>query len=138
MSRAQEIYSVDELISAFSLERVTKSPAVFDLAKLRWINGQHLRALPRDEITSLVGEHLADSGVATCHSSYLPHPPLSSPRVTLAVSTWRDIAAESAAIPPAGAATLHHHWGEQCVPEPRPSKSVRTAQARNSRDIAGI
>ena len=68
-STEQEIYSVDELISAFSLERVTKSPAVFDLAKLRWINGQHLRALPQPEIASLVGAHLAEDGVAKSASS---------------------------------------------------------------------
>ena len=61
----QEIYTVEELIDAFSLDRVTKSPAVFDLKKLRWINGQHLRALPTDELAGLVGEHLRAAGVSS-------------------------------------------------------------------------
>ena len=54
----KEIYSPDELISAFDLNRVVKSPAVFDMVKLRWINGQHLRAIPRTEIEALVGDTL--------------------------------------------------------------------------------
>jgi len=63
-STDQEIYTVDELIEKFSLERVTKSPAVFDIKKLRWINGQHLRALPEEERCKLIGEHLKETGVA--------------------------------------------------------------------------
>ena len=35
----QEIYSTAELQSAFSLERITKSAAVFDKTKLSWVNG---------------------------------------------------------------------------------------------------
>jgi len=35
--------SVDELTQAFSLDRITKSAAVFDKVKLAWMNGQHLR-----------------------------------------------------------------------------------------------
>ena len=39
---------------AFSLDRITKSPAVFDMKKLRWVNGQHLRALPESRLAELV------------------------------------------------------------------------------------
>ena len=59
----QEIYTVEELVQAFSLSRVTKSPAVFDMKKLRWVNGQHLRALPREKLAGLVGEQLQRAGV---------------------------------------------------------------------------
>mmetsp|Transcript_22994 Transcript_22994/g.75089 ORF Transcript_22994/g.75089 Transcript_22994/m.75089 type:complete len:554 (+) Transcript_22994:1-1662(+) len=68
-STDQEIYSVDELAAAFSLDRVTKSPAVFDLKKLNWINGQHLRALAEEERAALVGRHLAEAGVAMAADS---------------------------------------------------------------------
>jgi glutamyl-tRNA synthetase len=64
----KEIYTVDELIDAFSLSRVTKSPAVFDMKKLRWINGQHLRALPADELEVLIGAHLLEAGVLSQES----------------------------------------------------------------------
>jgi glutamyl-tRNA synthetase len=46
----KEIYSKDELIAAFSLERVQKSPAVFDLERLNWMNGMHIRAMDPDEL----------------------------------------------------------------------------------------
>ncbi|MBV8367040.1 MAG: glutamate--tRNA ligase [Candidatus Eremiobacteraeota bacterium] len=49
----REFFTLDELVERFSLERVTKSPAVFDHAKLRWFNAHYLRALPRDERTEL-------------------------------------------------------------------------------------
>ncbi|KAI8465731.1 MAG: non-discriminatory gln-glu-trna synthetase [Monoraphidium minutum] len=59
----KEIYSVDELQGAFALERITKSPAVFDRVKLSWMNGQHLRALPEDELVARIGAALAAGGV---------------------------------------------------------------------------
>ena len=43
------IMSRDELVERFSLERVSKSPAVFDYEKLTWMNGVYLRALPEQE-----------------------------------------------------------------------------------------
>jgi glutamyl-tRNA synthetase len=50
----REIYSVEELIENFSLERISKSPGVFDKNKLVWVNGQHLRALPVEKLARLV------------------------------------------------------------------------------------
>ncbi len=46
----QEVFTVDELIEKFSLDRVQKSPARFDEQRLLWINGQHTRRLPLDEL----------------------------------------------------------------------------------------
>jgi glutamyl/glutaminyl-tRNA synthetase len=46
----KEIYTAEELQEAFSIERITKSPAVFDKVKLAWMNGQHLRVLPAEEV----------------------------------------------------------------------------------------
>ena len=59
----QDIYTRDELIKAFSLSRVTKSPAVFDMKKLRWINGQHLRALPTEQLAGLIDGSFREHGV---------------------------------------------------------------------------
>ncbi len=46
----QELFSRDELVAQFSLERVARSGAQFSMEKLTWTNGQVLRALPADEI----------------------------------------------------------------------------------------
>ncbi|MBU1108110.1 MAG: glutamate--tRNA ligase [Candidatus Riflebacteria bacterium] len=50
----REIYTVEELIECFSLERISKSPGVFDHNKLIWMNGQHLRALTVDQLLPMV------------------------------------------------------------------------------------
>src|SRR3990167_4790847 len=45
----QEIFTFKELIKAFTIERVHKHGAVFDLEKILWINHEHLRTLSDDE-----------------------------------------------------------------------------------------
>lgn len=45
----QEIYSMDELIKVFNVHRISKSPAIFDIDKLTWMNGIYLRNM--DEAT---------------------------------------------------------------------------------------
>ena len=57
----KEIYSPEELIAAFDMSRIIKSAAVFDMDKLKWINGQHLRALKPERIEELVAEALVKS-----------------------------------------------------------------------------
>ncbi|MGA2984988.1 MAG: glutamate--tRNA ligase [Terriglobia bacterium] len=44
-----EKFNTDEMIAQFSLDRITKSPAVFDRKKLDWLNGEYLFALPTDQ-----------------------------------------------------------------------------------------
>jgi glutamyl-tRNA synthetase len=51
----QEIFSFDELVRAFSLERVQKSGAVFDWEKLDWINGHYIRSLSDEELAHRLG-----------------------------------------------------------------------------------
>ncbi len=44
----REIFSLEELIQSFDYHRVSKSPAVFDIVKLRWMNGEYLKAMDFD------------------------------------------------------------------------------------------
>lgn len=46
----QEIFTVDELAQAFSLESVHKGGAVFDVKKLDWMNGEYIKKLSLDEL----------------------------------------------------------------------------------------
>lgn len=46
----QELFSVDELIQKFDLGRVQRSGARFDQRRLLWMNGQHIRTLPLDDL----------------------------------------------------------------------------------------
>jgi glutamyl-tRNA synthetase len=56
------IMSRDELVERFTLERVSASPAQFDYAKLDWMNGVYLRALPVDEFAHRLILWLGDNG----------------------------------------------------------------------------
>ena len=41
----REIFSLEELVEAFDYRRINKSPAVFDMVKLRWMNGEYIKAM---------------------------------------------------------------------------------------------
>jgi glutamyl-tRNA synthetase len=56
------IMSRDELVRRFSLERVGSSPATFDYAKLDWMNGMYLRALPPEEYADTLVAFLRERG----------------------------------------------------------------------------
>jgi glutamyl-tRNA synthetase len=56
------IMSRAELIERFSLDRVTPSPAQFDYAKLDWMNGVYLRAMPPDEYANALVAYLREQG----------------------------------------------------------------------------
>ena len=56
----QEIFSVRELIDLFSLERVQKSGAVFDIDKLKWMNQQYIKQQSPDELFALLKPYLPD------------------------------------------------------------------------------
>lgn len=44
----QEIFTLDELIKEFDYNHISKSPAVFDMQKLRWMNGEYIKAMDSD------------------------------------------------------------------------------------------
>ncbi|KAK9102287.1 hypothetical protein Sjap_019541 [Stephania japonica] len=60
-----EFFSLQQLVEKFSIDRVNKSGAVFDLTKLRWMNGQHLRSLPLEELIELLGDRWKTVGILT-------------------------------------------------------------------------
>lgn len=49
----REMFALEELTQAFSVEGISKSPAVFDYDKLDWFNGEYIRALPPEEFERL-------------------------------------------------------------------------------------
>lgn len=61
----QEIFSMDELIEAFDLSRINKSGAVFDRAKLDWMNAHYIKELPIEELTGRMIPYLLDAGYIT-------------------------------------------------------------------------
>ena len=52
---SREIFTFDELVEAFSFDRVQHAGARFDWEKLNWINGEYIRTLSDDELAQRVG-----------------------------------------------------------------------------------
>ncbi len=59
----QEIFSLEELVEAFSLDRVGKSGAKFDPEKTRWFNQQYLRMRPNAELAGIVSPYINEKGL---------------------------------------------------------------------------
>jgi glutamyl-tRNA synthetase len=59
----REILGPEEMIELFSLEGIQKKPAVFDTAKLEWMNGQYLSLLPPGELIPSVSRELQAIGI---------------------------------------------------------------------------
>src|SRR5690606_15402351 len=58
----EEIFTLEELCRQFSLDRVAKNPAIFDLDKLNWINGYYIRQAPLDKIAAMAAPYLQEAG----------------------------------------------------------------------------
>ncbi len=54
----REIYTLDELVKVFDYHRISKSPAVFDMTKLRWMNGEYLKAMDPDRFYEMAEPYL--------------------------------------------------------------------------------
>ncbi len=59
-----EIFSREQFIQWFNLDHLGKSAAQFDEAKLRWVNGQHIKAMSDEQLVPLVAAQLAKRGIA--------------------------------------------------------------------------
>ena len=63
----REVLNREELVEAFSLNRVLKRSAVFDAEKLRWLNGQHITQASAERLADPVLDGLAEEGLDPRH-----------------------------------------------------------------------
>ena len=54
----REIYSLPELVKAFDYRRINKSPAVFDIVKLKWMNGEYIKAMDPDKFYEMAKPYI--------------------------------------------------------------------------------
>ena len=54
----REIFSLEELVKEFDYHRISKSPAVFDMVKLSWMNGEYLKAMDFDRFYELAEPYI--------------------------------------------------------------------------------
>lgn len=67
----QTLFSQQELVEKFSLEKVSKNPAIFDGKKLTWMNGQYLRELSAEEFYQRALPYLEDLPLQQYPESWL-------------------------------------------------------------------
>jgi nondiscriminating glutamyl-tRNA synthetase len=60
----EEMFTIEQMISLFSLDRVSKSPAVFDIDKLKWMNQQYIKKLSAEDLAELLKPYLESTGLA--------------------------------------------------------------------------
>ena len=52
----QEVFSLDQMIECFSLEKISKSAAAFNTEKLQWLNQHYMKTLPAEEVAKALGQ----------------------------------------------------------------------------------
>lgn len=84
----QEIFSVDELIREFSLERITKAGARFDILKAQWYNQSYLRQMPAEELAGFLLEALSRENIPCEQEKALKIVAVMQDRVTFPQDFW--------------------------------------------------
>lgn len=54
----REIFTLDELVKAFDYHHINKSPAVFDMTKLKWMNGEYMKAMDFDKFYEMAEPYI--------------------------------------------------------------------------------
>ena len=84
----QEIFSMKELIQEFSLERINKAGARFDIQKAQWYNQHYLRQKPHEELVGYLFTSLKEAGVECTEEKALRIVDLMRDRVTFPHDFW--------------------------------------------------
>ncbi|MBE0662509.1 MAG: glutamate--tRNA ligase [Bacteroidales bacterium] len=88
----QEIFTMQELIDAFSLDRVSKSGAKFDADKAKWFNHQYLQNQPATDLAKLLLPYLTQKGIEVDESRIAQIISLIKERANLIPELWDQMA----------------------------------------------
>lgn len=84
----QEIFSMDELIAAFSVERIGKAGTKFDIHKAEWFNQQYLRAKPNEMLADYLLHSLNEKGINCTREKAIKVVSVIKERVTFPNDFW--------------------------------------------------
>ena len=76
----REIFTMDELIKAFDINGISKSPSVFDYDKLEWMNGEYIKAMDSEEFLSNARPYYDEIGITEDNYELLEE--ILKPRIT--------------------------------------------------------
>jgi glutamyl-tRNA synthetase len=86
----QELFTLEELVEEFQLEKVGKSGSRFDPEKSRWFNHQHIQKIPNGELFDGFSEVLGRRGVSCSKEQLQVLVPLIKPRITFLEDVWEE------------------------------------------------
>lgn len=84
----QEIFSMDQLTDAFSIDRIGKSGAKFDIHKAQWFNAQYLRVKSDEELTKYLFDSLTTEKIECSKEKALKICSVMKDRVTFPQDFW--------------------------------------------------
>lgn len=84
----QEIFSMPELIEAFTIERIGKAGAKFDIHKAQWYNHQYLKAKSNEELAEFLINDLKQAGVECANEKVLKVCQAMKERITFPSDIW--------------------------------------------------
>ena len=84
----QELFSMDELIKAFSVERIGKAGTKFDIHKAEWFNQQYLRAKSNEELAEYLLESLAKENISCSKEKAVKIGSIMKERITFPKDLW--------------------------------------------------
>ena len=67
----REIFFLEQLVKEFTMERVGKSGAVFNIEKLNWLNQQHIKLKSNEELAQLIKPYIQPVPLANMDDDYL-------------------------------------------------------------------
>lgn len=85
---SQEMFSMDDLIQAFSIERIGKAGAKFDINKAQWFNQQYLRSKSDSELARYLFHSLEKESISCTHEKALKIVSIMKDRVTFPQQFW--------------------------------------------------
>jgi glutamyl-tRNA synthetase len=88
----QELFTMEELAEAFSIERIGKSGTRFDINKARWFNEQYLRAKPDTELAQFLLQALEEHNISCTEEKAIKIANAMKERVTFPQDFWREAA----------------------------------------------
>ncbi|MCL2528493.1 MAG: glutamate--tRNA ligase, partial [Defluviitaleaceae bacterium] len=77
----REIFTLAELEQIFNSKNISKSPSTFDIVKMTWVNGEHIKALPAEEYLTLALPYL-QAAVKKPGADYIRLAAITQPRVS--------------------------------------------------------
>lgn len=94
----KEVYTDEELVQAFSIDRVQASPGKFDMEKFRWLNGHHIRMLTPEALLDELLAYIAHPYTKTYWLEYTEENPMPNKPPVVGADVWRRLERIPAAV----------------------------------------